>query len=80
MADQSTRREGAPPRAVYATYLDAHQAANRRRVDDAANGLVSKVVRSPYGRGYVVRSWPLELFAEPELRAVAGGRPSYMDL
>ncbi len=78
--DQSTRRVAAPPGAVYATYLDAHRAASRRRADDAANDLVSKVVRSPYGPGYVVRSWPVELFAEPELRAVAGAKPFYTDL
>ena len=63
-ADAVFRRE-----AVFDTYIDAHREASRRGSEDAANGMVSKVVRSPYG-GFVVRSWPVELFMEPELREV----------
>lgn len=68
-----TRRE-----AVFDTYADARQEVARRSSEDAANGMVSKVVRSPYG-GFAVRSWPVELLAEPELRnAVIDRKPAYL--
>ena len=69
-----------PEPVVFETYLEAHQAASRRRANDATNGLVSKVVRSPYG-GYTIRSWPVELLADPELwlATARNDRPMYGD-
>ena len=61
--------------AVFDTYTDARREANRRGPDDAANGMVTKVVSSPYG-GFVVRSWPVELFVEPETRDIVVGKKS----
>ena len=62
--------------AVFDTYTDARREANRRGPEDAANGMVSKVVSAPYGRGFVVRSWPVELYVEPDLREVVVGKKS----
>ena len=75
------RADSVPDSPIFATYLEARQAANRRRGQDGANEMITKVVRSPYG-GYVVRSWPLDLLAEPELRDVTifHGRPAYADV
>ena len=57
------------PRAafVFDTYLEAHAEASRHRSRDAASGMISRVEKSPYG-GYVVRSWPLEMLADPDMR------------
>ena len=70
------KADAIPESPVFATYLEAREAA--RRGQGASDGMVTKVVRSPYG-GYVIRSWPLDLIAEPELRHVtaAHGRPAY---
>lgn len=70
-----------PEAVVFKTYLEAHREAIRRGASGAANGLVCKVVRSPYG-GYAIRSWPVELLADPDLRlAIArNDRPMYADL
>ena len=62
---------------VFDTYLEAHREANRRSLKDAANGIVTKVVKSPYGRGFVVRSWPAELPLEPETRNIVGRSSLY---
>lgn len=66
-----------PDSLVFATYLEARQEAARRG-QDCSEGMVTRVVKSPYG-GYVIRSWPLDLLAEPELRQVtaAFGRSTY---
>ena len=67
-----------PGAVVFKSYLEAHQEASRRRAGDAASGLMSKVVRVPYG-GYAIRSWPVELLAEPEIQLAYGrdDRPMY---
>ena len=74
------KADAIPESPVFATYLEAHQEAVRRR-QGGSNGMVTRVVRSPYG-GYVIRTWPLELLAEPELRRVTAflGRPAYADM
>lgn len=70
-------KEPAPIRVpVFETYLEAHQEATRRGLADAENGIVSRVVKSPYG-GFVIRSWPVELFLEPETRNIVGGKSFY---
>lgn len=71
-------REPAPVRGpVFETYLEAHQEVTRRGLADAENGMVSRVVKSPYG-GFVIRTWPVELFVEPETRnIVVGGKSFY---
>ena len=81
MADNARIDQARPDAVVFKTYLEAHQEASRRRASDAASGLVSKVVRSSYG-GYVIRSWPVDLLAEVELRQVFGrdDRPVYAEL
>lgn len=58
-----------PP--VFETYLEAHYEVARRKDQDAAIGVMSRVERSPYG-GYVVRSWPMELLADPDMQSVTG--------
>ena len=55
----------------FETYLEANQEAARRRSRDAANGMLSRVEKSPYG-GYVVRSWPIEILVDPDMRRVVG--------
>ena len=70
-----------PESPVFATYLEARQEAARRG-QEGSDGMVNRVVRSPYG-GYVIRSWPLELLAEPELRLVTAavhGRTAYAEM
>lgn len=71
------KADAIPESPVFATYLEARQEIARRG-QDGSDGMVTRVVRSPYG-GYVIRSWPLDLLAEPELRDVtaAFGRPAY---
>ena len=71
------KADAIPEAPVFATYREARREAVRRG-QDASDGMVTRVVRSPYG-GYVIRSWPLDLLAEPELRHVtaAHGRPAY---
>ena len=56
---------------VFETYLDAHREVVRRRDQDAATDIISRVEKSPYG-GYVVCSWPMELLADPDLQSVTG--------
>lgn len=75
--DVDTRKLGASLRRLgfFDTFAAAHEEATRRRSEDAAHGLISKVVKSPYG-GFVIRVWPLEMFAEPELRSVLIDRRS----
>ena len=68
---ESTKMGGAMPDAVvFETYLEAHQEASRRRARDATHGLVYKVVKSPYGNGYTIRSRPVGALADTELRVV----------
>lgn len=80
MSEIARTGQARPDAVAFKTYLEAHQEASRRRAGDAASGLVSKVVRSLYG-GYVIRSWPVDLLAEPELRqAFDRDRPVYAEL
>ena len=71
------------PRAAffYDDYLEAHAEASRRQAQNAANGMISRVEKSPYG-GYVIRSWPIEILAEPGLRRAGRilGGVAYEDL
>ena len=64
---------------VFGTYFEARREATRRGAENASNGLVYRVVKSPYG-GFAVRSWPVELLAEPLVRLGIGDKPSYADL
>ena len=65
---------------IFGTYFEAHREATRRTAANVPNGLVYRVVKSPYG-GFAVRSWPVELLAEPMLaRLGIGDKPSYADL
>lgn len=74
------KADAIPEPPVFETYLEAWQAAARRR-QDGSDGMVTRVVRSPYG-GYVIRSWPLDLLAEPDLWDVTGihGRSVYAEM
>ena len=73
------KADAIPESPVFTTYVEASQEAARRRGVGA--GMVTRVVRSSYG-GYVIRTWPLELLAEPELRHVTAslGRPAYDEM
>lgn len=65
---------------IFDTYAAARNEATRRNSENAEHGLISKVVKSPYG-GFVIRSWPVEMLAEPELRSILNdGKPSYADM
>ena len=81
MSENPNDDNAMPDTVTFETYLDAHQEANRRSARDATSGLVSKVVRSPYG-GYMIRSWPVDLLADPELRQMIArnDRPAYADI
>ena len=74
----NARHNESPPDRVpvFETYLEAHREATRRSSMDAENGIVSRVVKSPYG-GFVIRSWPVELFLEPEMRGIVSGGKSF---
>lgn len=74
------KADATPESPVFATYLEARQEAARRG-QDGGDGMVTRVVKSPYG-GYVVRSWPLDLLVEPALRHVTAihGRPAYAEM
>ena len=81
MAENTRTDQPKSEAVVFKTYLEARRAASRRGASDVASGLVSRVVKSPYG-GYVIRSWPVELLADPEFwPAIAqNNRPAYADL
>lgn len=81
MPDDKRTDRAKPDAVVFETYLEAHQEAGRRRACYAASGLVTKVVRSPYG-GYVIRSWPVDLLADPELQIMFANndRPVYEEM
>lgn len=69
-----------PRSLVFATYLEAHREATRRRAQEADKGFIIKVVKSPYG-GYTIRSWPEDLLVDPDLHAaVDRGTPEYQRL
>ena len=74
------KADAIPESLVFATYLEARREAARRG-QDGSDGMVTRVERSPYG-GYVVRSWPLDLLAEPDLRPVTAirGGPAYAEV
>ena len=81
MSEVASTGQVEPGAVVFKTYLEAHQEAGRRRAGDASSGLVSKVVRSPYG-GYTIRTWPVDLLADPEFRQAYGrdDRPVYAEM
>ena len=66
---------------VFNSYLEASQEASRRKAQDIANGLIPRVEKSPYG-GYVVRSWPVEILTDPDMRRIVSGfgATTYQDL
>lgn len=65
---------------VFATYLEAHDEATRRRTQEAEWGFVVQVAKAPYG-GYYVRSWPEEFLVDPALRPLfEQDEPEYQDL
>ena len=79
-APQAARSGSTPP--IFETYLEARQEANRR-TQDKAEGVVVRVVKSPYGRGYVLRHVPLEVMSDPDFGQAAfetGRRLAYRDL
>ena len=65
----------------FKSWLDARKEADRRKADPAWAGFVSRVERSFYGRGYTVRSVPIDRVIE---RVIDEGRfgagVSYEDL
>lgn len=46
------------------SWLEARREADRRKADPAWAGLVNRVERSSYGRGFVVRSVPVDKIIE----------------
>lgn len=77
---KSDAAEPTPP--IIHTYDEARKEATRRSKESAINGLVSRVVKSCYG-GYAVRTLPVEILADMELRlaaAIGERRVSYTDL
>ena len=58
---------------VFETYFQAREEASRRRTRATEGGLIVKVVPSPYG-GYVVRSWPVNMLADPNMRRIVRSR------
>ena len=66
---------------LFATYPEARQAANRQNARDAESGIIAMVEQSPYGGGYVVRSWPVDMLADLDVRPlIHGRRPSYASM
>lgn len=61
----------------FKSWLDARKEADRRRADPAWAGFVSRVERSSYGRGYTVRSVPIDKVID---EGRSGGSVSYEDL
>ena len=80
-ASPAARSGSTPP--IFETYLEARQEANRRSTQDKVEGVVIRIAKSPYGKGYVLRYVPLELVSDPDLGQAAietGGRLLYQDL
>lgn len=58
---------------VFKTYFQAREEARRRRARATGDGLIVKVVQTPYG-GYVVRSWPVNALVDPTMRRIVRSR------
>ena len=54
--------------AVYQSYEDAAAEAERIKSGKSTRGLMTKVQNSPYGSGFVVRTFPKSFFLRPRLR------------
>ena len=79
---RSDKTKQAPKAAFFFDdYFEAQAEASRRQAQNAAKGMISRVEKSPYG-GYVIRSWPIEILAEPGLRRAGRilGGVAYEDL
>lgn len=68
MRDIGKARNGPRESPVFETYFQAREEASRRRVR-ATEGMIVKIVQSPYG-GYVVRSWPVNVLTDPNMRRI----------
>ena len=53
--------------AVYSSYEEAVEVAERTRRAETSGKLVTKVERSPYGGGFIVRSFPASFLVRPRL-------------
>ncbi len=74
------QKEESPGAFLFPSWAAARAEALRRRADPAWEGFVTRVVESPYG-GYVVRSFPIDLFLDTGLSDPHGGTAvRYKDL
>ena len=62
---------------IFDSYEEAAKAANSA---PGRQGIVRKVERSRYGRGYIVRSAPVTVFVNPNLRRAVFHPLKYEDL
>lgn len=62
---------------VFDSYEEAVKAATGA---PGRQGIVKKIERSRYGRGYVVRSAPVTVFVDPDLRRAVFHPLKYEDL
>ena len=53
---------------IFPTYEGAVEEAERTRRSDISKGLVTKVQNSPYGSGFIVRSFPRSFLVRSRLR------------
>ena len=53
--------------AVYTSYEEAIEEAERIKRSDNAGSLVTKVQKSPYGGGFIVRTFPASFLVRPRL-------------
>lgn len=53
---------------VYESYEEAVDAAERIGSGNKGAGMITKVQNSPYGRGFVVRTFPKSFLLRPRLR------------
>lgn len=54
--------------AVYSSYEEAAEEAERIRSSESRERLVTKVQSSPYGSGFVVRSFPVRFLLNPRMK------------
>ena len=67
-------------RVVYPSYEEAAEEAERIKGSETSGRLVTKVENSPYGGGFVVRSFPISFLARPRLRSSRKGSIEYRSL
>ncbi|MCY3822230.1 MAG: hypothetical protein OXH52_23250 [Gammaproteobacteria bacterium] len=67
-------------RVVYPSYEEAAAEAQRIRRSETRGKLVTKVEKSPYGSGFVVRSFPVSFLVRPHLRSSRKGLMDYSAL